>query len=81
MSIVSALVMATCLAIAASMELPKLPAVFSTRVEATIVNKNYTLVSHEWVDEPNNVGRVDTYVVNQAGNETMRSSTYYLYTT
>jgi len=60
--------------------LPDLPTTFSARIEANIVNKNYSIVTHEWADEPNNVGRVDSYRVrNISSGVTERSSTLYLY--
>eukprot|EP00730_Choanoeca_flexa_P016433 TRINITY_DN7758_c0_g1_i2.p1 TRINITY_DN7758_c0_g1~~TRINITY_DN7758_c0_g1_i2.p1 ORF type:complete len:281 (+),score=44.85 TRINITY_DN7758_c0_g1_i2:204-1046(+) len=62
-----------------AMELPKLPEVFSTRVEANIVNKNYTMVQHEWVDEPNNIGRVDFFTINSTTGISSHSSAFYFY--
>eukprot|EP00043_Microstomoeca_roanoka_P030171 m.25057 g.25057 ORF g.25057 m.25057 type:complete len:347 (-) comp9793_c0_seq1:571-1611(-) len=63
--------------------LPGLPTSFRTQIEATIVNKNYTLSFYEWVDEPNQRGRFDTYYPRShaAFHETGFTSTIYNYAT
>ena len=75
--------------VVSAMSLPALPTTFTCRVQANIVNKNYSISIHEWVDEPNNRGRVDTYRAsnNVPGGSTSRNaetgytSDLYLYDT
>ncbi|XP_019621111.1 PREDICTED: uncharacterized protein LOC109467529 [Branchiostoma belcheri] len=51
--------------------LPELPPMFQVRVEANIVEKNYTMVQHEFYDYPNNRGALMSY-----GNGSRRHEVY-----
>eukprot|EP01052_Picozoa_sp_SAG31_P054108 SAG31_NODE_14219_length_820_cov_1.085992_1_plen_148_part_10 len=41
--------------------MPELPLAFEAKIEANIINKNYTVVMHEWYDYNANKGRTDMY--------------------
>ncbi|XP_066270713.1 uncharacterized protein [Branchiostoma lanceolatum] len=51
--------------------LPELPPTFQVHVEANIVEKNYTVVQHEFYDYPNNRGALMSY-----GNGTRKHEVY-----